>query len=612
MSWTPVRTLEETEAILCAPGHLHDVENIFLNGRVQRVYKHLWPSVRTFWLSSVGKFADKTYIVFEDQRFTFNQVHQRAVRVAAVFRHVYNVQQGDRVGICSRNCPDYLVSFWASHLLGAVPVLINAWLPVDPLRYCLTHTECKVVMVDTERADRLATGMSDIHQVIQAASFLVFDEHADHTRWPGMSSFPDVIHTYQGDVADILTTTPHILPEDNALVMFTSGAYFIFHGLPSRLLMLAEGTTGLPKGVLSTQRQFLTNVPNVMVGGIRASLRAGGDYPNFEEENPQKGLLIGVPLFHVTGLTSFTLLATTMGMKIVLTPKWVVEEAARLIKQENVRVAGGVPAMVSDLIESSLAGYAVDGLLFGGSPAPDTLVPRAREAFPTATMMQAYGMTETNSVAVSFAGEDYATRPSSTGRASPVNEIKIMHGGQPVPPGVAGEVWLRGPNIMQCYWRDAEATENTITSDGWLRTGDLGFLDEEGFLYIKDRIKDIIIRGGENIDSVSVENALYRDPRVLEAAAVGVPDDRLGELVAAVVSIKAAFRGSVTGASLIAVARKNLPRYAVPVMIIVLDEPLEHTPSGKIMKGQLRQLARRHWEVRARKGEGRDPPAPNL
>ncbi|KAF8062191.1 hypothetical protein FPV67DRAFT_1563616 [Lyophyllum atratum] len=596
MSWSPARTLEETEAILCAPGHLHEVEEVLLNGREQKVYKHLWPSVRAFWVSSVQKYSDKTYIVFEDQRLTYREVHERVVKVAAVFRHVYNIQKGDRVGICSRNCPEYLISFWASHLLGALPVLINAWLPVEPLGYCITSTGCKVVMLDAERADRLAPAIADIVKDKPSTKFLVFDDCQDGTRWPRMHSFPVVLQDYKDDisVANVLATDPDIIPEDNALIIFTSG------------------TTGMPKGVLSTQRQFLTNIPNVMVGGIRATLRRGGDYPDFgEEEGLQKGILIGVPLFHVTGLTSFTLMATATGMKIVLIPKWIVEEGV-LIKQENVRVSGGVPSMVSDILDSSLVGYSLDGLLFGGSPAPITLVPRAQEAFPTATMMQAYGMTETNSVAVSFAGEDYATRPASTGRASPVNEIMITNEGVSVAPGIAGEVWLRGPNIMQCYWRDSETTEKTITTDGWLRTGDLGYLDEEGFLYIKDRLKDIIIRGGENIDSVSVENALYRDPRVLEAAAVGVPDDRLGELVAAVVSVKPAFRGTVTGAGLITVARKYLPRFAVPVMIIVLDEPLEHTPSGKIVKGQLRQLARRHWEARMRTGTGLQPPTPNL
>ncbi|GLB39775.1 putative AMP-binding enzyme C-terminal domain [Lyophyllum shimeji] len=581
MSWSPVRTLEETDDILCAPGHLHEVEDIFLNGRVQKVYKHLWPSVRSFWISSIEKYADKTYIVFAEQRSTYGQVHKRVVKVAAVFRHVYNIQKGDRVGICSRNCPDYLVSFWAAQLLGAIPVLMNAWLPVEPLGHCLQRTECTVVMLDAERADLLAPAVAGGRH---STNFLVFDPCVDKDQWPGMDSFPAVVDNYQGDVTDILGMDPGIMPEDDALIIFTSG------------------TTGMPKGVLSTQRQFLTNVPNVMIGGIRASLRKGGEYPDFKDENSQKGILIAVPLFHVTGLTSFMMLATATGLKIVLTPKWDVEEAARLIKLENVRVAGGVPSMVSDLLESSLAGYPLDGILFGGSPAPITLVPKAQEVFPTAYMMQAYGMTETNSVAVSFAGEDYAARPTSTGRATPVNEIKIVQKGRSIPPGVPGEVWLRGPNIMQCYWRDSKATEAALTNDGWLRTGDLGFLDDEGFLYIKDRIKDIIIRGGENIDSVSVENALYRDPRVLEAAAVGVPDARLGELVAAVVSIKPAFRGNVTEAALIAGARKYLPRFAVPMIIIVRDEPLEHTPSGKIVKGQLRELARRHWEARNRDG----------
>ncbi|KAF5385818.1 hypothetical protein D9615_002571 [Tricholomella constricta] len=566
MSWSPARTLAQTEAILCAPGHIHEVETILLDGRPQRVYKHLWPSVRAFWMSSVEKFAKKTYIVFEGQRFTYNEIHQRAIKVAAVFRHVYGINKGDRVGICSRNCPDYLVSFWASHLLGAVPVLTNAWLPLEPLRYCLRHTDCKLIIVDPERADRLVPVALDILRDTIAIAFLVFDNHEGSRRWHGMNSFPAIVEQYRG-------------------------------------------TTGLPKGVLSTQRQFLTNALNVMVGGLRASLRRGEEYPDSKDEIPQKAILIAVPLFHVTGTTSFAMMATATGMKIVLTPKWVVEDAVRLIEQENVRVAGGVPAMVADLTESSLAGHSLDGLLFGGSPAPDTLVPRARKAFPSAVMIQAYGLTETNSIAVSFAGEDYTARPTSTGRASPVNEIKIVHEGTDVPPGHVGEVWLRGANVMKCYWREPAATAKAITNDGWLKTGDLGFLDEEGFLYIKDRLKDIIIRGGENIDSVSVENALYRDPRILEAAAVGVPDERLGELVAAVVSVKSSFQGNVTEAALIALARKHLPRFAVPVMIVVLDKPLEHTPSGKIVKGELRLLARRHWETRCRNGTAREPRA---
>ncbi|KAG6867799.1 hypothetical protein C0993_010969 [Termitomyces sp. T159_Od127] len=219
MSWSPKRTLEETDAILCAPGHFHEVETIYLNGRMQKVYKHLWPSVREFWLSRVEKYSGKTYIIFEDQRHTYGEVHHRAIRVAAVFRHVYGVGKGDRVGICSRNCFDYIVSFWAAHLLGAVPVLINAWLPSKPLQFCLLRTDCQVVMLDAERADRMAPVVLDMSR----GNFLVFDEEVDMRRWPGMKSFPSTIDDYRGDITNILTTDPQILPEDNALIMFTSG-----------------------------------------------------------------------------------------------------------------------------------------------------------------------------------------------------------------------------------------------------------------------------------------------------------------------------------------------------------------------------------------------------
>ncbi|KAG6811895.1 hypothetical protein H0H92_005353 [Tricholoma furcatifolium] len=594
MSWTPARTLDETEALLCAPGHIHEVTTIFLDGRSQRIYKNLWPTVRSFWITSVETFKIRTCIVFEKKRYTYNEVHQRAIKVAALYRHVYGINKGDRVGICSRNHPDYLISFWAAQLLGAVPVLTNAWLPLQPLRHCLSYTECKLIMLDPERADRLAPAVFELLRETPVKGFLVFDDGESNQQWQGMSSFSRAVQGYSGDTSDILAVDPCILPEDNAAIMFTSG------------------TTGLPKGVLSTQRQFLSNIPNrqVMVGAMRASLRRGEQYPQIDTSNDlQKGLLIAVPLFHVTGTTSFTrqMMATATGMKIVLASKWVVEDAITY---------NSVPAMVADLVESSLAGYSLDGLLFGGSPAPDSLVPKARKAFPTAIILLAKIILLDLPARQSSASLVCPTKSVSlSGRASPVNEIKIIHDGTTVPPGRVGEVWLyttdamirRGPNVMKGYWRDPVATAKVITPDGWLKTGDLGFLDEEGFLYIKDRLKDIIIRGGENIDSVSVENALYQDSRILEAAAVSVPDERLGELVAAVVSIKPAYQGSVTEDSLITMARNYLPKFAVPVMIVVLDEPLEHTPSGKIIKGELRRIARAQWEIRRRNGTAREP-----
>ncbi|KAJ3517299.1 hypothetical protein NMY22_g13995 [Coprinellus aureogranulatus] len=597
----PSLTSSAAEALLTAPGSVHETQTALIDGRLYKVYKNLWPSLREFWLAAVLQYAGDTYIVYEDRRLTYGDVHRQAMRVADLMRRTYSIQMGDRVGICSRNTPEYLIIFWACHLVGAVAVLANAWLPVDPLRHCLSYTSCKLVFVDSERAEVLSplasSSVSSSNAPSTMVHFIVIDTPT--SRWSGIFPLQGALASYTRllDIEALRRQTP-IHPEDNATIIFTSG------------------TTGLPKGVLSTQRQFLTNVLNVLVGGFRAALRRGDNLsPGHTSASPhhpsanvpttmlQKAALVAVPLFHVTGSTSYSMMATLTGMKIVLMKKWIPEIAARLIREENVAVAGGVPSMVSDLIESSLVGHPLEGLLFGGAPAPDSLVPRARKAFPTATMIQGYGLTETNSIAVSASGEDYIMRPKSTGRASPVNEIRIVKNDVVVGTGKVGEVWLRGPNVMKEYWSDpgsaTKATRKVITADGWLKTGDLGYLDEEDFLYIKDRIKDVIIRGGENIDSVSVENALYADPRVHEAAAVGVPDERLGELVTAVVSVKPPYRTSVTEATLITSVRNRwafhlhtpcnslaygkipltfdfahrLPRFAVPVMIVVHNEP---------------------------------------
>ncbi|KAK0207498.1 hypothetical protein IW262DRAFT_1530175 [Armillaria fumosa] len=581
MSWTPKRSLAETEDILCSPGCAHEVETRLIDGKLLKVYKNLAPTLRAFWVSAVEKNGDKTYIVFEGERYTYRQVFDSSVRTAGIFYTVYGVRKGDRVAVCSRNVSEYLVIFWAIHLLGAVPVLVNAWLPLEPLTFCLVHTQPRLLVVDAERADILAPAIDKTCAEAGIAAVLVLHPKGIPQR---MESYHDAVDKYLGAYKDIFTNYPTISPEDNAAIMFTSG------------------TTGLPKGVLSTQRQFLTNTLNTIVGGMRALLRRGGNLPDPATSTnvPQKGALIAVPLFHVTGTTSYSMLATMSGMKIILMTKWIPEEGllCRLIREENVCVAGGVPAMVSDLMDSSLAGYPLERLFFGGSPAPEILTSRAREVFSTAELSQGYGLTETNSISVAIAGEDYMARPGSTGLPSPVNEVAIVLDGVRLPRGQTGEVWLRGPNVMKGYWRDPVATKSVLTSDGWLKSGDLGMQDQDGFLYIKDRIKDIIIRGGESISSISIENGLYNDSRLSEVAAVGLPDYRLGELVAAVVSVKPAFKGKVTEESVLTLARKNLPRYAVPVMILVLQTPFELTPSGKIMKGNLRTLALQEWKKR--------------
>jgi len=256
--------------------------------------------------------------------------------------------------------------------------------------------------------------------------------------------------------------------------------------------------------------------------------------------------------------------------------------------------------LVMDLLESSLQDSTLENVGCGGAPVSDAMPKDVKKRFKGAKPSQGYGLSETNAIVANIHGEDFLVRPGSVGLASPVNDFLIV---DPVtlkvqPPGEIGELWIRGPNVMKGYWGDPVGTDKAITRDGWFKSGDIATMDEEGFIYIKDRVKDIIIRGGENIHSVEVENALYADERLLDVAAVSVPDKRLGELVAAVVVTKTPFRGKVTEAEVIEIARKSLPAHAVPVLVLVEDELIERTASGKPMKNSVRKRVRKEWARR--------------
>ncbi|THV00377.1 acetyl-CoA synthetase-like protein [Dendrothele bispora CBS 962.96] len=575
--WKPKRTNDEVEKILTAPGSLHELETVFIDGLVQRVYKNLWPSTRIFWFSILEQHGDKTCTVSEDRRYTFKEIHQRAIKAASIYRDIYGVKKGDRVAICSRNYPDYFTFFWATQMIGAVSVLINAWLPQDQLFHCIAKTECIFVLIDPERADRLISVIPNLKSK-GVAAFAVIENFSKRS-WLGVDDWKTIWDNYRGDVNRIMTEDPNILPEDNATIIFTSG------------------TSGMPKGVLSSHRAFLTVTLNALAGRGRTMLREGEELSFAPAPGPPGGIILATPLFHVTG-TSLMLLCAVAGQKIVLMRKWDIKEAVRLMKAENITAFGGVPTTISDLADSAAAGHPLEAVMYGGAPTSVPLALRARKAFPNALMSQAYGMTETNALAVGFNGHDYEMRWKSCGRAMPINDVIIMLDGKQCPTGTPGEVWMRGPNIMKGYWGDPEATAKALTKDGWCKSGDIGYLDEEGFLFINGRLKDMIIRGGENVDPVSVENIIHRDERVMEAAAVGVPDERLGELVTVLVTIKPAYKDQVKEEELIALAEQHLPKFAVPVMIMIYEDEFEHTPSEKIIKAPLRKIAGEEWKRR--------------
>ncbi|KAF8509850.1 hypothetical protein BU17DRAFT_55903 [Hysterangium stoloniferum] len=587
VNWKPARSLQACVEIMTAPGQFHEMEHAIIDGRVYRVYKNLWPSIREFWRTTVTENTlvhDLDYLVFEDTRITYGQADQMVQRAASVLREVYGVRKGDRIAIAMRNYPEWVIVFWAAAILGAVPTAINAWLPIDALLHCITLTSPKVIVLDSERLSVLSSKLPTLH-----LSVLLVRPDGSYKPVSGVrvKEWNQALSSYTGPI-DAWKKEPQILPDDDACIYFTSG------------------TTGLPKGVLSTHRNWLGNAFNALAGQRRGELRDGKDCvtPSPTETNRPSALVV-VPLFHVTASTSQMLTTTGIGGKLVLMRKVCVILSAKLLVDEVVTSTVGVPSIVYDLFESTAVGewastYPCKGLGTGGAPAADSLPSEVAAKFPNAIVCQGYGLSETNSIAVHSVGKDYLLRPGSTGLPPPVVDLLVVdpNTNKVLPPDTIGELWIRGPNVMRGYYKNPKATAESITRDGWLKTGDLATIDEEGFVYIKDRVKDMIIRGGENIHSVTVENALFADKRVHDCAVVGIPDKRLGELVGAVVVLRPEYIGKVSEADLLEKVRPILPAFAVPSMITIKTETIDRNAAGKTLKKEIRKQLARDWERR--------------
>ncbi|KIJ37523.1 hypothetical protein M422DRAFT_33642 [Sphaerobolus stellatus SS14] len=589
--WSPARSLKECDAIMTAPGQFHEIEHAVIDNRVYRVWKHLPPSLREFWTSAVTNRPDlqgQDYIVFEDTRITYGQADEMVQKLASIFREVYGVRKGDRVGIAMRNYPEWIISFWAAAILGAIPTAINAWLPITPFMHCVKLTSPKVLILDQERVNLINSELPSLHTSV----ILVRPTSNKPIRGVRVKEYNHVIASYNGSTSAWQKESA-CLPDDNATIFFTSG------------------TTGLPKGVLSTQRGWLGNMFNAIYAARRRELRNGTDLPAPIGQGPEpsekkpKNNLVAIPLFHVTACTSQMVslfyITTALGGKLVLMRKWNKFEGAKLIRQEAITGFTGVPGIVYDLFDTDAVGNTeLEGVGTGGAPAADHLPSEVKKTWPNAIAQQGYGLSESNSIAVQVMGEDYLARPASTGLPPPVVDLLIVdpQTSKVLPTGEIGELWIRGPNIMRGYWNNPKATEEAITRDGWFKTGDLATLDEDGFVYIKDRVKDMIIRGGENIHSVIVENALFSDERVHDCAVVGIPDKRLGELVAALVVLRREHVGKVTEEDLLELVRPQLPAFALPSLIVIQKEEIERNAAGKTLKREIRKDLAKEWEKR--------------
>ncbi|KAI5884879.1 acetyl-CoA synthetase-like protein [Schizophyllum commune H4-8] len=581
--WIPKNTVEETLRLMTAPGALLETETACIDGRVYSVYKNLPASCRALWLQVVRMYGDREYVVFEEQRYTFRAAHEQALKTAAMFRDAYGIGKGDHVGIVSRNIPDYLVVFWACHLLGAVPALVNCTLTQESIKHSIILCDCKLILLDPERADLLEPAIDDLLNTTHAKDVLVLESHEGKGWWKGTKSYSDELAKYEGDGVDVASNDPGIVPEDDAIILFSSGTGSL-----------------MPKACLSTQRALLTNLFNVISNGHRATIRRG-EKPVSGIIPPPMGVFYPTPIFGAIGI-SLGLLATFMGAKLVYVREYKPSELASLIRKEDIKFVSATQNAIHDLIDlasTELQGHRFITVGVAGGAVHKDFARRAREAFPGAMIGQGYGMTEMNASCVTTSAEDFSARPLSCGTRVPVVDAMVVdENGRKLPPGHTGEIWVRGPNAMKCYYGDPEATAKFMTKDGWCKTGDIGAVCAEGFVYITDRKKDMIIRDGLNVGSISIENALYAHPGVSEAAAVPVPDERSGELPVAVAVVKEGHREQVTEEGLLELLRKKLPKHAVPLMIVLTNEPLKRNAAGKVLKIELKESMATEWQKR--------------
>jgi len=548
--------MKRSDAIreLTAAGKPYELVQTEAMGRPARVFLNAPPTLRDLFSATR---SDLPLLVYEDERLSFEQVWQQTCTLAEALVSDYGVQKGDRVAISMRNFPEWMVAFNAATSVGAIAVAMNAlWQPHE-MEYALGDSAPKVLLADQERLDRLAQchdlpkGLKVIAVRGTGAGAKPYAEVMDR---PLRDQLPDVA----------------VAPDDDAIMLYTSGS------------------TGHPKGAVSTHRNVISALLSWEVDGQALALTSGITPP---AGGPQPATLLGIPMFHVSGLHAVYLMSFRAQRRIISMFKWDAERAAELIEAERITTFVAPSAMTGDLVAVAgrsgrdLSSLAVVG--GGGAARAPEQVRAIDKAFGNAKPNTGWGMTETNAIGAGVSGQDYLDHPESSGRAAAVLDLRIVdEAGKELPAGQRGELQIRGTSIMRGYWNRPDANAETFV-DGWMRTGDVAYLDEEGFLYIVDRIKDLVIRGGENIGCGSVEAALLEHPDIIEASVYGVPDERLGEEIGTTLYAKR----HIDEAELRAFLEPRLARFEIPRYVHFQDEPLPRIASGKILKRQLRDEA---------------------
>ena len=545
------RSFDETLAAVTGPGGRLVIGRDELGRAVVQNLPATLPELfRTF--SALN--ADAEAVVAGDERLKFGDLDRISDRVAhgLVSR---GIAKGDRVGIAMRNCPSWIVSYMGLIKAGGVATLLNGWWEELEMEQAIRLSEPKLIIADAPRAKRIAAKCADLDILSVPVELPVEQALAELL---GSQEMP----------------LPEIGPDDDATILFTSGS------------------TGESKGALSTHRGVTTAVYAYATGLIvlLGILTKEGRAPA-----AQSRTLLSVPLFHVTGEVPVMMNSFVVGRCMVIMPRWDAAEALRLIEKEKITYFVGVPTMSLELMtHPDRHKYDLSSLTditAGGAPRPVSHVDRLRQEFPNAQPALGYGLTETNAAGCANYWGNYAAKPASTGRAQkPYIELAILGAGdRHLPTGEIGEIGIRSASNIKCYWRNPEATKALFTDDHYVRTGDVGYLDEDGYLFIVDRKKEIIIRGGENISAAEVEAECYACPDVAEVAVFGVPDDRLGEVPVAVVYSK----NGLSEGDLRAFLDHRIAKFKIPARFIFSPEPLPKLGTGKIDRPSLKaQYAR--------------------
>jgi len=530
-----------------------------VRGVPMEVFKNAPPNLALALQSARGH-GDATFLIYEGERYSFSRVMDEVDGLCHALVHDYGVKKGDRVAVAMRNYPEWIISFAAIVSIGAINVSFNAWWTEDEMDFALKDSGATVLIGDQQRIDTA-------HHACRELGVRMLVARPEREVGPDIDEWSSVVKPGMGAiVADIG-------PDDDCTILYTSG------------------TTGRPKGAVSTHRAV---VSSLLAFSARSQVLALASDPDEKMlaagPHPTSFILI-VPLFHVTGCVPVMLSCFVAGLKLVIMYKWDAGKALPIIEGERITNFVGVPTQSWDLVNhpdfdkfdtSSLK--AVGG---GGAPAPATLVDKVAKSIRGGGPQLGYGMTETNAFGPGNAGKFYISRPTSTGRSTRPMQLAVWDPVTKKPLGANeyGEIMMSGPMLIRGYWNRPDATAETI-EDGWLHTGDGGYIDDDGFLFIKDRIKDMILRGGENVFCTEVEGSIYEHPAVHEAAVFGLPHERLGEEVA--VAIKPNDGVPFTAEDLWKFLDGKISSFKVPNHVVIINEPLPRNAAGKFLKTALR------------------------